>query len=159
MPVKRRPVGNSDVGPFRALADELANELSRPKLFGQPLVDEETFTRTGLLGITVMWDKWENVPEIKRPSVILNAYERARGTEEKNRIAFAIGLSVAEAVDEGRLPFSIVPHLRRTDPFTADQVRALLREFGGTVLASDSTSTPTLFFGSSGGSALRVLKR
>jgi hypothetical protein len=52
MPVKRRSSGPPNPGRFKDLFEELAQELKNPKEF-----DEETFPRTGLKGVTVVWNK------------------------------------------------------------------------------------------------------
>lgn len=137
MPVKRRPIGIANAGEFHSLVADLAEELKNPREFGQPLVDEEAFARTGLLGVTVIWDKWASVPELKRPEVILEAYEQARGIEEKNEIAFAIGMTIEEAIDGGKLPYVILPHLRSTDSVKPDEVRSVMVELGGKTRSGD----------------------
>src|SRR5438552_10259546 len=116
MPVIRRTVGPQETPADLADArNDLVRELLRPRDFGQPLIEEEEFPRTGLLMVTVIWDRWAGVSDRNRSSAILGAYETAKGVEYRNRIAVALGLTVAEAVDVGKMPYQVVPLLRPTD--------------------------------------------
>ena len=99
MPVIRRTVGPQETPADLADArNDLVRELLRPRDFGQPLIEEEEFPRTGLLMVTVIWDRWAGVSDRNRSSAILGAYETAKGVEYRNRIAVALGLTVAEAM-------------------------------------------------------------
>jgi len=131
MPVKRRNIGPADPSDHRGLVDELAGELASPHPFGQPMIDEDVFTRTGLLGVTVIWDRWQGIADNQRTGIILAAYETSRGIEEKNRIPFAVGNTVDEAIEAGRLPILLVPHLRKSDRMTLAQLRAAMKQVGG----------------------------
>ena len=134
MPVLRRSSGPPNVDRFKALSEELTRELNSPKEFGQPIVDEETFPRTGLKGVTVLWERWGGLTDPERTGVILEAYEQAYGAKEKERVAFAVGLTVPEATEVGKLPYTIMPSLRRTDAISQEQVRRAVTDMGGEIL-------------------------
>lgn len=137
MPVKRRSSGPPDARRFKDLYETLAQELTAPKDFGVPIVDEETFPRTGLKGVTVIWNKWNGLSDSERTAVILEAYMQAFGKEEKDRVAFAVGLTVEDAIEAGNLPFTILPSLRRTDAVTPEKVREVMADLGAVLEAGD----------------------
>lgn len=116
MPVMKDQYTPPDVSRYAALQERLAAELRNPRPFGQPLVREETFSRSGLIGVTVVWDAWEPRDAVQRSTIILNAYEEVYGKEYKDRIGFAIGFTEPEAVDAGLLPYEVKPILRKSDP-------------------------------------------
>src|SRR5688500_10487326 len=111
MPVVRNTVGAVDVSRFQQLWAELAGELKAPKAFGQPLIREEEFPRTGLVGVTVIWDKLADRTDAERPAIITRGYEAAGLADVAKRLAFAVGYTVPEAVEAGLLPVKIVPLL------------------------------------------------
>jgi hypothetical protein len=106
VPVIQKTVGGTDVSRHAGLVAALASELATPKVFGQPLVMEEEFPRTNRLGVTVIWDQFDQVSDLDRPLVIRKGYEAAQPDKTK-RIAFAIGYTVPEAEKAGLLPHEI----------------------------------------------------
>ena len=64
---------------FPNLLAELVEELKAGREFGQPRIEEEEFPRTHLKKVTVIWDKWEGVPDQERVETILRAYQQADG--------------------------------------------------------------------------------
>lgn len=118
-----------------ALVEELAQELRADRETGQPIIEEFHFTKTNLLRVTVIWDKWDLLSDDARAEVILQAYEQVEGKEYRDRIALCVGLTVPEAREMGLLPFQIQPALRKGDPVTAEQCREALLAEGASPLA------------------------
>jgi hypothetical protein len=147
MPVKRRTVGVDRDGAPAALVEELVDELREQREFGQPLIEVETFPRTGLVGVTVLWDKWDGLPDIQRTAVILEAYTRANGESAASQVAFAIGMTTAEAAEIGKLPYAIRPQVKPSDGVNPERVRAVAQEVGS-LCSPGSGSPPVMRFSS-----------
>ena len=114
---------------FPGLVDELARELKEGSESGQPVIDEQHFSRTGKIRASVFWDKWDGVPHEERAEIILRAYEKAEGSDVREQIALAVGLTFPEAVEAGMLPVQVIPLLRKGDPVSAqDCYRAMVDE-------------------------------
>src|SRR5437667_233375 len=88
---------------FPNLLAELVEELKAGREFGQPRIEEEEFPRTHLKKVTVIWDKWEGVPDQERVETILRAYQQADGKDARDQIALAGGLTFPEAHELGHL--------------------------------------------------------
>jgi hypothetical protein len=116
------------------LVKELASELKADRDCGQPMIDEESFPRTGLLKVTVVWDAWQSVPDDERSKVILESYRQAEGDDYARRITLASGLTIPEAYASGLLPFQIVPFVRDGDPVTLDDCKRAMIEEGASLL-------------------------
>ena len=56
----------------KELAEELATELQNNHEYGQPVIYEHVF-RTGKVRVSVIWDKWQDVPLQERSATILRA--------------------------------------------------------------------------------------
>ena len=135
MPVVRDQYTPPDVSRFTDVQSRLVAELRSPHPFGQPLILEEDFARTRLIGVTVVWDDFEPRSDLQRSTLILNAYEQVFGKEHKDRIGFAVGYTEPEAVESGLLPFTVSPHLRKSDPLELrDKCRAAMIELGASDL-------------------------
>jgi hypothetical protein len=116
------------------LFNDLAAELKRKDGFGQPRIEEEHFPRTRLIKVTVIWDKWDRIPDEDRVEVILEAYEKVEGPEFRNRITLAIGLTVPEAHEIGLLPYEICTAVRKGDRVTLDDCKKAMLAVGGSTL-------------------------
>lgn len=143
MPRKRRGVEDRLGYPARQLAEELARELKSDRPSGQPMIDEEEFP-TGRIRVVVVWDKWDRVSFEDRTATILKAFELAEGTEYRDRIALASGLTVPEARAAGMLPFQIIAAVRDSDPVTVDDCRKAMIEEGASILLD--RNRPQLWF-------------
>jgi hypothetical protein len=119
---------------FPDLAEELARVLEQGGESGQPVIDEQHFPRTGKIRASVCWDRWKRVPHEDRASIILRAYEKAEGQEIRDRIAFAVGLTIREAVEAGMLPFQVIPLLRKGDPVSAGDCYQAMTDEGASRL-------------------------
>jgi hypothetical protein len=119
---------------FPNLLTELVNELKASHDAGQPLIEEHVFPKTNAVRVTVIWDKWDAVPDEDRSTLILQAYEQAEGKAFRDRIALAIGFTVPEAVELGLLPFQVITALRPGDAVTLEQCRQAMIEQGASLL-------------------------
>jgi hypothetical protein len=120
---------------FPNLVDELTHELKQSHESGQPVIDEQHFSRTGKMRVTVLWDKWEDVPHEERVEIILKAYENAEGKDVRENVVLAVALTFPEAYEAGMLPFQVIPLLRKGDPVSAeDCVKLMLAEGASTLI-------------------------
>jgi hypothetical protein len=113
------------------LAERLAAELKTDSKYGQPSIYEKEY-RTGKLGVTVVWDEWDDMPLSDRSATIWRAYELAGGVDNRDRVALASGLTVPEAHAAGMLPYEIVAAVRRGDPLTLKEGLQAMLDEGGT---------------------------
>jgi hypothetical protein len=131
--------GQEQVAPsarFPSLVDELAHELKQSHESGQPVIDEQHFPKTGKTRVSVLWDKWDDVPHEERAEIILRAYEKAEGRDVRENVALAVGLTFPEAYEAGLLPFQVIPLLRKGDAVTAHDCLKAMREEGASKLFS-----------------------
>src|SRR5262249_3064853 len=134
MPRIKRGLDNSPPPRFPRLVQELAGELEANHASGQPIIDEQHFPKTDAFRVTVIWDKWDDVPDEARSATIGQAYEQAEGKETSARVSLAIGLTVPEAAEAGLLPFRIVTARREGDSVTLEQCREAMIAEGASVL-------------------------
>jgi hypothetical protein len=134
MPRIQRRLDENHRSRFPDLLSDLVKELKNARETGQPLIEEQVFPKTNAVRVTVIWDKWEPVPDEDRFHTILQAYEEVEGKAFRARIALAIGLTVPEAAEAGLLPFQITTALRRDDPVTVEQCREAMMVQGASVL-------------------------
>ena len=116
MPVVKTRYAAPNVSRFADLRDRLVSEWREPRAFGQPLIREEAFARSGLVGLSVIWDEWESRSDEERVAIILSAYAEVSGTNPEGCVALASGFTEPEAAESGLLPFEVRPLLRKTDP-------------------------------------------
>ena len=82
--------------------------------------------------VTVTWDEFASLSDGQRSAVIVDAFTRAFGPPGSDNTVFAVGMTMAEAVDAGKFPYMIIPLLRAADLVTREQVRDVAVAFGGT---------------------------
>lgn len=116
MPVIHQKPWSPDTSKHPRLTAELAAELRADRAFGQPLILVHKYSRSGLIAVTVIWDKWGSKDGLDRAGVILTSYGRVYGEEEREKVMVPLGYTEPEAVDSGLLPYAVVPLLRKTDP-------------------------------------------
>jgi hypothetical protein len=133
MPRKQRAFEEQPRRTFGDLAQQLAEELRGGRDSGQPLIDEQVFP-AGVIRVTVFWDKWDRLSHEDRTTVILRAYEMAEGSDYRNKITLASGLTIPEAHACGMLPYQILMGLRPGDPVTTEQCRQAMFEEGASLL-------------------------
>ena len=129
------------------LVTELIQELRDGKECGQPRIEETEFP-TGAIRVTVLWDKWDRVPDHERADVILRAYEEVEGRPYRERVALAIGLTFPEAREVGLLRCSLQPQVRSDDPKTVARYYQAMRDLGASDLFD--RGRPELWFASRG---------
>lgn len=49
------------------------------------------------LHVCVIWPLWDNVPDVQRPAIIMDAFEKAGRKKERDGIAVAMGLTPDKA--------------------------------------------------------------
>jgi hypothetical protein len=113
------------------IVKRLSDELSDPNqsALAQPLVLVHTTRATKTARITVVWDDWARVPESLRADIISDAFHRAYPNGYEYEITVAIGVTFAEAVDAGFLPYEVVSVRRTNDAPTVDSYRRLPANF------------------------------
>ncbi|HYH68905.1 MAG TPA: hypothetical protein VD866_29700 [Urbifossiella sp.] len=131
MPVRKRTVGSRAVGGPAALVAELAAELRSPRPFGQPFVEIDTFPRSGLTAVTVIWDALRGLTDEQRSAAVLDAYQQVHPNVGADRVAFALGYTTAEATAAGKLPYAVRPTLAAEPTLDRAAVAAVVREYGG----------------------------
>ena len=98
MPYKLIPAAEPTIDPVYvdAIAQEL--RLMRPDgSFDAPFIIEEQTRHSDRIHVTVIWDRWGAVDPEDRSRMILDAYERMRGTSAILSLSAALGLTHAEA--------------------------------------------------------------
>lgn len=119
-----------------ALIELLVRELKSAESYGQPIILERRFQIADAVHVYVVWDRFDGVSEDQRAEIILDAYERAEGTDFRNRITLATGLTVPEAADLGLLPYGVVSARRNDERVTLDEYREAMIQEGASTLAS-----------------------
>lgn len=133
MPRVQREVERPVIG-HPEILEELKRELQNSRAAGQPIIDELVLPKTGALNITVIWDRWDPVPDEERFNIIMRAYDEVETKEFVNRIALAMGLTVPEAIEANLLPYQVTAAWRKTDKVTLEQCREAAIQQGASVL-------------------------
>lgn len=116
------------------LVELLADELKADRESGQPVIYERVFP-TQKTQVTVLWDRWDQLPLEARTRIILQAYQRAEPGAPADQIALASGLTFPEAHAADMLPFQIITALRKGDPVSPEDCRqAMIAEGASTLL-------------------------
>jgi hypothetical protein len=113
---------------------KLAQELKLPGTQPQPLILEEEVPATGSRHVHVIWDQWKKLPDEERTDVIIEAYGQAESKEYAEQITIASGLTSAEALALGLLPWRLEPTLTQDERSEADCEQALRKEADFTLL-------------------------
>ncbi|MBN9122268.1 MAG: hypothetical protein J0I06_24530 [Planctomycetes bacterium] len=118
---------------IKALVRELKSAGEGP----QPLILENVVQPGPVRYVTVIWDRWKDVPEDVRPQIVLVAYERAESKGYADTIMTAEAATAAEALSLGLLPYGVAPARRSDDPIGVEEYRgAFAEETKRTVLGS-----------------------
>jgi hypothetical protein len=103
MPIKKISAKPSHNRPdlVKILVKELqvAGESSSPDT---PNIYQEELRYTDSLQVTVVWNRWSEVPVEDRAEIILDAYHDAGMDDEMRRITVALGVTPEEAAVLGR---------------------------------------------------------
>ena len=124
--------------PTLQLSAVLAEELAADRDSGQPWIDEQRF-KNGLVKVSVLWDRWDDVADEDRTRAILDAYRIVEGEDFTRTIALATGLTFSEAYALGLLPYQIITARRRDDPVTLDQLHEAMIQQGASTLINPKT--------------------
>lgn len=144
MSVQKRTVGIRRGRAPAALLSELAAELRSPRDFGQPFVQIDYFTRSRLTAVTVIWDALRDLSDEDRSAVIAEAYTQVHPDIGPNKIAFALGLTAAEATVANKLPYAVRPTLAAEPTIDRAAIADVVRAYGGK--AGRRQSFPALRF-------------
>ncbi|HET6387367.1 MAG TPA: hypothetical protein VFJ58_28590 [Armatimonadota bacterium] len=102
MPFKRINADETVIHP--ELVEEIARELEARQPEGPtdaPLILEEQVPRTDRFYVSVIWDRWAQIPNSERGRIIIDAYQKVRGSDETLKISAALGLTHKEARELG----------------------------------------------------------
>ncbi len=86
------------------LVDVMAEHLGKNADSGslaQPLILEEEIRGSSRFRVYVLWDRWDSVKDDERAQIILEAYQRAGGTEKMLNVSAALGVTSLEAKQLG----------------------------------------------------------
>ena len=96
MPIREDGLHRHTVGCENELRDELKTELQRPKQEGEPEIIIE-HPSPGTTHIYVIWSRWEDLDQVVRSRIILDAFTAVRGEDEAIQVTVSMGLTRAEA--------------------------------------------------------------
>ena len=82
-----------------SLRDRLIHEFRKPKPSGEPLILEEGGVRAEPRHIYVVWEKWDDMPQVERSEIIFDAYTEVEGDEKAMEVTVAMGLTRREATE------------------------------------------------------------
>ena len=112
------------------LATMLRRSRTREASAHQPLVVWTAAPNGRSVQIVVVWDAWRHLDSNERAEVIRDAYSLDTSLPP-DHVTVSLGLTPAEALSLGYLPYRIVPSLRRTDKVSAQAVREAMKTAGG----------------------------
>jgi hypothetical protein len=128
MPVYR-PILKA-VPKWEKLVDALAQELRTPTQgLDAPVVFEDQVPQTRSINVIVVWQRFQEVPQERRSTLILDAYE-SFNKKRLQQIRFASGVTPDEAIRGGYLPYKIVPATRRSDGISPKEIRQAIEKAG-----------------------------
>jgi hypothetical protein len=138
------PTEPTEYAERQTLVAELAQELQKPRHFGQPIILEKLATGTQSVITDVIWDRWEGCPSELRADIILDAYEKALGAEYRDKISLAIGITVPEAAAMGMLPYWVSPMGRTREALSEKELQAIIEAGGSRMSTSRMPEVPWL---------------
>ena len=96
MPVRENGLRRQAVAAENELREELIAELRNPKNEGEPdvIIGHPS---PGTIHLFVIWSRWEEMEQLVRSRIILDAFTAARGEEEASDVTISMGLTRAEA--------------------------------------------------------------
>ncbi len=81
--------------------ETMNQRIARESTADRPDIYERTIRNTDRVRVYVVWAKWSGVREDYRTAAILDAYERALGTDAAQRVIVALGVMPEEAKELG----------------------------------------------------------
>jgi hypothetical protein len=94
------PMINVQPKEWEDLVERLRQEITGERKDG-PRIYVEPVRGTAKRRVTVVWEKWVDVPIEDRGRVIVEAFERAQGAETALAISLALGLTPEDAKKMG----------------------------------------------------------
>ena len=80
----------------KELREQLMDELRNPKEEGEPEIVIE-HPAPGTTHLFVIWSRWEELDQMVRSRIILDAFAAVRGEEEALEVTVSMGLTRTEA--------------------------------------------------------------
>src|SRR6266542_1295802 len=99
----------------------------------QPIAIVNVMPHTRTTHILVVWDTWKDLSLSERAAVIVQAFA-ASGRGDPNGVILALGVTSLEAVQQGHLPFRIVPLNRAEDNVSGEEILEAMKSVGGIFL-------------------------
>lgn len=87
------------------LTAAIRRELHGENTLGGPVIFEIPLDDSGRMDVIVVWNEFESLRSHDREWLIMNAY----GPDQGAQIAQVIGVTVAEAIEQDLLPYSVYP--------------------------------------------------
>jgi hypothetical protein len=81
--------------------------------------------------LLVVWDAWRDLPGPERSRIITEAYTLATPARLALPVAVPLGLTAAEALSLGYLPYRIVPTVRKQDKVSERNILDAMKVAGG----------------------------
>jgi hypothetical protein len=104
---------------------------------GQPIILEDGNVNGDSVRVQVVWDRWEELPGELRSAIILDAYATALGEAYRQRIKFALGMTVPEAIEVGLLPFQVIPARKKDGDPSPEEYRKAMIDAGASLLSGE----------------------
>ncbi len=97
MPVRK--LSHVAPSPAQALLKDrlLAEWQSTTSISAQPVIIEENAGANQPVHIYVIWDEWQQLPQLDRSEIIMDAYEERYGQQQSLNVTVAMGLTPTEA--------------------------------------------------------------
>lgn len=96
MPIRETGLHRHDVASEAELRGKLEAELQNPKEKGEPEIIIASPT-PGTTHLYVIWSQWDDLDQVVRSRIILDAFTAVRGEQEALQVTVSMGLTQAEA--------------------------------------------------------------
>jgi hypothetical protein len=137
MPIRKRSSARRGAREESLLGD-LIQELKSPRDVGQPIIIEDETPETASMRVHVIWDRWDKCAHELRSGIVMEAYQKTSRVMQGQQLTLAFGLTVPEAVDQGLLPFELVPTQKALEqPLAPEYEKAMIDMGASTLFGSD----------------------
>lgn len=109
------------------LIERFRGDIESPAL---PLVVVNRVRPVQTMHLLVVWDEWRDMPNPERSAIITEAFATA-DPKGVAGVTIAMGLTSAEALSLGYLPYRIVPLTRKADNIPTTKIDMTMRSAGG----------------------------
>ena len=96
MPIRETGLQRHDLPSEEKLREKLKAELSSPREEGEPQIIISRPT-PGTTHLYVIWSQWNDIEQVVRSRIILDAFAAVRGEEEAVQVTVSMGLTPTEA--------------------------------------------------------------